>query len=107
MVDAETMLQELNLDETEDNKRIITALLDEADAMIRNSVDRKASKADFEKDPIYTRCLKSLVTQLWYDRTLQDGMPVGIQMMIVHLQSEVSEDGFHNSENLSTLSNES
>lgn len=106
MVTAETMMQELNLDETDENKTVITALLFEADAMIRNSVDSKADKSDFEKDPIYQRCLKSLVTQLWYDRTLEDGMPKGIQMMIVHLQSEVKADGFHYQQNLSTLSDD-
>lgn len=94
MVDAETVISELNLDDTPETETTIKALIVEADAMIRDSVDRTADQTEFEKDPIYQRALKSLVTQLWYDRTLNDGMPVGIQMMIVHLQSEVGKDGF-------------
>lgn len=95
MVEAEMMMQELNLDQTPENKTVIMALLDEADAMIRTSVDSKAPKEAFFADPIYQRCLKSLVTQLWYDRTLENGMPKGIQMMIVHLQGEVRDGGFN------------
>lgn len=95
MVDAETVINELNIDDTPETETTIKALIVEADAMIRNAVDRSADQSEFEKDPIYRRCLKSLVTQLWYDRTLNDGMPIGIQMMITHLQSEVDDNGFH------------
>lgn len=106
MVDAESMIQELSLDETPEIKQIITDLLVEADAMIRDSVDRNAKKSEFERDPIYQRALKSLTTQLWYDRALADGMPKGIQMMITHLQSEVGQDGFHYQQNISAVSND-
>lgn len=92
-MDATTVLAELNLDDNDDNRKTITALIAEAQDIIIHSVDSTKQVSDYDTNLIFQRAVKTLVTDLYYDRTLSQGMSLGLQMMINHLKGEVVVDG--------------
>lgn len=92
-MDPTTVLAELNLDDNDDNRKTITALIAEAQDIIIHSVDSTKQVADYDTNLIFQRAVKTLVTDLYYDRTLSNGMSLGLQMMINHLKGEVVVNG--------------
>lgn len=91
---ANQLMTELNLDDTESNKSTIAELTKQAWAMVKTAVDSSAKDDDLQADPIFIRAVKAQATALFYDRTLANGTPTGVRMMITHLQGEVGPDGF-------------
>jgi hypothetical protein len=88
-IDTEKLMDDLNLDDTPENKAIITDLILDASDLIRSSVNYKVPETEYFKFPIYIRAVKTLATQLYYDRELSEGMSKGLQMMINHLKGRV------------------
>lgn len=91
-MDPTTVLAELNLDDNDDNRKTITSLIAEAQDIIRHSVDSTKTAEDYANNLIFQRAVKTLVTDLYYDRTLSNGMSLGLKMMINHLKGEVVVD---------------
>lgn len=81
-MDVEDVLAELNLDETDENKKTIKSILEQAEQIIANSVDQNVKLTDLEKNKIFQRAVITLTTDLYYNRTLPDGLSLGVQMMI-------------------------
>jgi hypothetical protein len=93
-IDTENFLNELNLDVTDSNKSLVSELLAQAENIICHSVDSSVDTAKYEENPIFVRCSKTLATQLFYDRTLANGMSDGVLMMINYLKGQVvTSDG--------------
>lgn len=86
-MDVETIMAELNLDDSD--KNLITNLLSQAQDIIIHSVDSTKQTTDFEENLIFQRAVITLVTQLYYDRSLSAGMSIGLQMMINQLKGQV------------------
>lgn len=94
---ARSLLSELNLDDN--NLPVITSKVQEAWALIKDSIDNNADDEELAKDDVFILAVKSLATQLFYDRTLSGGTSIGIQMMINHLVGKVGKDGYSNKSN--------
>lgn len=92
-MEVKTMIDELNLDESEETTQLVANLIEQAGAIIRSSVDNSKPVELYEQEPIYERAVATLVTQLYYDRSLDAGLSNGLQMMINHLKGRVVVDG--------------
>lgn len=85
MVDAQTVLNELNLDDTPENETLMTNLLSQSSAVIMGALPNNVDQAMLNGDPLYERAIITLATQFYYDRTLERGMSLGLKMLINHL----------------------
>lgn len=83
----ETMA-ELNLDDVGSTKQTIQSLVEHAEAIVENSVNPGVPLNTYLVDPMFRRAVITMATQLFYDRTLESGMSLGFQMLIVHLQAK-------------------
>ena len=87
IVSTDEMLNYLNLDNTEENNEVVSGLVEDAEAYNNgtfNSMNLSAS--DLSKDHVYTSAVKALAGFMFYDRTLSQGVPVGIQQRITLLK---------------------
>lgn len=90
-ISTQDMLDELNLDSTEENNALMSGLLKDSALIIIHAVNNNLSASDVNGDKIFNRAVKALTTQLYFDRTLSQGMSIGIQLMIDHLKGEYAE----------------
>lgn len=74
------LMAELNLDDAE--KTTITNLVAGATGVVTSSVGVLG-----ESDPIAKLAIKTMVTQQYYDRALENGLSQGVLMMLLHLQA--------------------
>lgn len=81
---ANDLMTELNLDPAE--LATITALVNTSVNIISRSSDAP------EDDTLTVPAVKTLTQALYYDRSLANGMPKGLLMMLTHLQASSSGD---------------
>lgn len=81
---ATELMDELNLDESE--LPTITSLVNTAINVINRSSDAPDS------DALTVPAIKTLTQAMYYDRSLSDGMPRGLIMMLTHLQASPAGD---------------
>lgn len=77
---VDDLMTELNLDEAE--KTTITNLVAGATGVVTSSVG-----VIDETDPIAKLAIKTMATQQYYDRALENGLSQGVLMMLLHLQA--------------------
>lgn len=82
---ASDLMTELNLDESE--LPTITNLVNTAISVINRSSDAS------ESDTLMIPAIKTLTQATYYDRSLENGMPKGLLMMLVHLQASGDNNG--------------
>lgn len=82
---------ELNLDDFDETNTLLTDLLKQSEAIVLDSTNYKSYEQVSNKD-IFTRAVFTLATQLYYDRTLSEGLSKGLQMMLNHLQAGAVKD---------------
>lgn len=94
---VEETMAELNLDDVGNTKQTIKNLVVQSEAIVEHSVNSNVALDTYIKDPMFQRAVITMATQLFYDRTLENGMSLGFQMLVVHLQAqyglEETEDG--------------
>ena len=90
-ISTQDMLDELNLDSTEENNKLMSGLIQDSALIIIHAVNDNLSASKVNSDKIFNRAVKALATQLYFDRTLNQGMSLGIQLMIDHLKGEYAE----------------
>ncbi|MEY4715368.1 hypothetical protein [Lacticaseibacillus paracasei] len=81
---ASDLMTELNLDESE--LPTITSLVSTAISVIKRSSDAP------EDDTLTIPAIKTLTQATYYDRSLANGMPKGLLMMLAHLQASSGGD---------------
>ncbi|MFR0561296.1 hypothetical protein HLG73_08250 [Lacticaseibacillus paracasei] len=81
---ASDLMTELNLDESE--LPTITSLVNTAINVINRSSDAPDS------DTLTIPAIKTLTQATYYDRSLANGMPKGLLMMLAHLQASSGGD---------------
>lgn len=86
------LMDELNLDATDENTALIGDLISQSEDLVRSSVDYDKPLEDYLKEPIFIRAVKTLVAQMFYDRTLSEGLSKGVQMMINHLKGRLGNE---------------
>lgn len=82
---ASDLMTELNLDESE--LPTITNLVNTAISVINRSSDAS------EDDTLTVPAVKVLAQAMYYDRSLENGMPKGLLMMLAHLQASGDNNG--------------
>lgn len=82
-------MKELGLDETPDNEALISSLVADAQLITLDSISSTATQDDYKDNNLFNRAVKTLATQLFYDRTLSEGTSLGYQMIVTHLQMGV------------------
>lgn len=73
------LLSELNLDQSE--LATIQSLVMTAKDVVNRSADISSD------DSLFIPAIKTLATSFYYDRTLSNGLPNGLLMMLTHLQA--------------------
>lgn len=91
-VSVNDMLNYLNLDDTPENNNVLGGLINQATDFINNSFNSKnLSASDLKADNTYILAVKALVSSLFYDRSMSQGVPLGVQMAITQLQGRYDE----------------
>lgn len=80
-------IRNLNLDEIDETKSQISSLLQQAQAVLINAINTDVPLAEYLNDNLFIAACETLTTQLFYDRTLENSLSLGVQMMIVQLQA--------------------
>ena len=86
-VDATKLANSLNLDPEE--VTTLEALIDQSKELVKSSVNYNMEDAQIEAVPLFDSAVSALATALYYDRTLENGMPRSARIMIVHLQGRL------------------
>lgn len=88
------LLSELNLDINDANTILINSLVTDAQIITLSAVNSTKKIEDYADNQIFQRAVKTLATQLFYDRTLANGTATGYRMMVTQLQTqeEIAED---------------
>lgn len=87
IVSTDEMLNYLNLDNTPENNEVLGGLVEDAEAYINSTFNSEnLSASELAKDRVYVSAVKALAGFMFYDRTLSQGVPVGIQQRITLLK---------------------
>lgn len=86
-------MAELNLDDVGTTKQTIQSLVVQSIEIVKHSVNSKIDTDKYLQDELFKRAVLTMTTQLFYDRTLESGMSLGFQMLVVHLQAEYGLEG--------------
>lgn len=89
-IDATKLADSLhvNLDETEE-LTTLEGLISTSKELIKSSVNYSLPDAELEQYPMFDAAVSALATALYYDRTLENGIPKAVNIMIVHLQGRL------------------
>lgn len=91
-VSTNTMLNYLNLDDTPENNELLGDLINQATDFINNSFNSSnLSASELKNDQTYVLAVKALVSSLYYDRAMSQGIPAGVKMCIAILQGRYDE----------------
>lgn len=88
-VEATKLASSLHIDPTDSELAVLTSLISTAQALVKSSVSTIMSDDEYAQQPLYDACVTALATALYYDRTLDNGMPKAVKIMITHLQAHV------------------
>ena len=80
-------IRNLNLDEIDETKSQISSLIQQAQAVLTNAINTDVPMEKYLEDHLFITACEALTTQMFYDRTLENNMSLGVQMMIVQLQA--------------------
>ena len=67
------VLDELCLDDEPDTRKTIGKIINQAEVLICDALSTKAKPEDLRGNPIYERCVNTVTTQIYYERTLPNG----------------------------------
>lgn len=87
------LLAELNLDDVDETRTTINSLMKQARAVIVSAINSNVDLKVYMQDDLFLGALDALTTQLFYDRTLENNFSLGVQMMLVQLQSKYLNEG--------------
>ena len=79
-LDVAELMESLNVDATTPNT---------AEYLIITSIDSKTNKGIYYANPLFNAGVATLVTQFYYDRTLENGTSKGVQMYINKIKGDV------------------
>lgn len=92
IVTVDDMLTYLSLDETPENKTVLGDLIDQATDFINYSFNsQNLSASELKADSTYILAVKALTSAWFNDRSMSQGVPLGVQMAITKLQGRYDE----------------
>lgn len=86
------VLDELCLDDEPENRTLISNLINQAEVLICDSLSATVKPDDLRDIPIYQRTVNTMVTQMYYERTLPDGFSKGVMALLNHLEGYIDEN---------------
>lgn len=86
------VLTELCLDDEPETRSLLTNLYEQAQILVVDSVSSTLTPDYFKDNPLFKRAVITLVTQLYYERTLPNGFSKGLIGLIDHLKGYVKDD---------------
>lgn len=89
LFDPKQLLEELHIDDTPEEEATIRNLISMAKAIVDEAI-QDINNSELTKDELYLSAIKTLATQLYYDRTLSEGKAPAVQLLIAHLQIKYS-----------------
>lgn len=89
---AKRLMNELCLDDVPENITTITTIVSEATAMILAAIDGNKTADDFKDNQLFILAVKTLATQIYYERTLPDGFSLGLLSIINALRGGVDDE---------------
>ena len=93
MFTATELIDELNLDDTPETEQLFKGLIDDNVALIMDTLGPNVSLETVQNDLMFQRCIKNMVTEMYYDRTLKQGFSSGTQILMNHLIFKYSLKG--------------
>lgn len=90
-VKAEELADSLHIDQSEQEIATLKDLIDTSKDIIKSSVNYKLSDDAFAGYPMFDSAVKSLAQAMYYDRSLENGTPKAVVLMITHLQARLGE----------------
>lgn len=97
-ISTEDMLDYLNLDETPENKAVVDVTLKASQSWLQSAINENLSASILNADDDYITAVKALASAMFYDRTLANGVPLGVKMLITILQGRY--DKWPNNQNI-------
>lgn len=88
-VDVKELMSELNIDDSPDEQATLASLVTDATDMVKSSVNYSLSDDEYAEYPLFNRAVKALASAMYYDRSLEAGMPKSVEFMIAHLQARI------------------
>lgn len=85
LIDPKQLLEELHIDDTSEEETTIRNLVSMAKAIVDEAI-QDINNSELAQDKLYISAIKTLTTQLYYDRTLSEGKAPAVQLLIAHLQ---------------------
>lgn len=85
LIDSKQLLDELHIDDTPEEEATICNLINMAKAIVDEAI-QDIDNSKLVQDQLYLSAIKTLATQLYYDRTLSEGKAPAVQLLIAHLQ---------------------
>lgn len=85
------VLDELCLDDEPDTRKTIGKIINQAEVLICDALSTKAKPEDLRGNPIYERCVNTVTTQIYYERTLPNGFSNGVMALLNHLEGYVDD----------------
>lgn len=85
LIDPKQLLEELHIDDTPEEETTIRNLVSMAKAIVDEAI-QDINNSELAQDELYISAIKTLATQLYYDRTLSEGKAPAVQLLIAHLQ---------------------
>ncbi|TYA96791.1 DNA-packaging protein [Lactobacillus sp. SL9-6] len=79
-------MDELHIDQSPAEIATVQALITEAQTIIDQATDSTGTNKAYQESPIYTLAIKTLVQQLYYDRSLTGSFSKGLIMMLDYLE---------------------
>ncbi|WP_436665537.1 head-tail connector protein [Lactiplantibacillus plantarum] len=83
---AKQVCDELHIDQTDEELATITSLLVSSQLIVNDSIEYSAYP-DIADSPLYARAIITLAQALYYDRSLTNGQPKGVLLMLDHLDA--------------------
>ena len=92
-VQATELMDELHIDQSPTEIASVTSLITEAQAIVDQAIGGGTAET-YRSSPIYDLAIKTLVTSLYFDRDLTNGLPKGLVMMLDYLAYQRLGDEF-------------
>lgn len=84
---VQEMMNQLCLDDDPSTKQLITTFVNQAEVLICDAIDSQLKPEMMRGNPIYELAVSTLVTELYYERTLPNGeFSNGLRSLINHLK---------------------
>lgn len=88
-----SMLTYLHLDDDPETMQELTAIVEGSIATIINGINQSLTYDDLKSDNQFIMALRTLVTQIYYDRELANGYSFGFLSYVAPLQAKYSGVG--------------